>query len=179
MIFAVQRLDEGDRNAVKEHLLALPAHDRSLRFGIALAPPVIAAYVERIDLVRDAIFGIRDYRRVLVGVAHVAVEDQIAELGLSVLPENRRRGFAGALFRRAVAYARSRFVPKLLMHFLWINVPILRIARRFGMNVVAQSGSAVADLNLNTARHVSDQAGEAMAMPRFALRRTTFEGRDT
>jgi len=34
------------------------------------------------------------------------------------------------------------------MHFLWTNVPILRIARRFGMNVVARDGNAVADLAL-------------------------------
>ena len=179
MIPTVQRLDEGDRNAVKEHFFALPPHDRSLRFGIALAPAVIAAYVERIDLVRDAIFGIRDDRHVLAGVAHVAVEDQVAELGLSVLPRHRRRGFGSALFRRAAAYARSRFVPKLLMQFLWTNVPILRIARKFGMNVVAQSSSAVADLTLNADRHVGDQADRAIAIQGFALRRNAFEGRDT
>ena len=174
---AVQRLDEGDRNAVKEHFFALPVRDQSLRFGIAMAPAVIAAYVDRIDLVRDAIFGIRDDRRVLVGVAHVAVEDQIAELGLSVLPEHRRRGFASALFRRAAAHARSRFAPKLLMHFLWTNVPILRIARRFGMNIVAQGGNAVADLKLNADR--SDQPREAMAMPGFPTPIHTFDGRNT
>jgi GNAT superfamily N-acetyltransferase len=148
VILAVQRLGEGDRNAVTEHFVALPASDRNLRFGTALASAAIAAYVQRIDLARDAIFGIRDDRRVLAGVAHVAVEDQIAELGVSVLPEHRRRGFGSVLFRRAASYARSRFAPKLLMHFLWTNVPILRIARRFGMNVVARDGDAVADLTL-------------------------------
>ncbi|HEY0338769.1 MAG TPA: GNAT family N-acetyltransferase [Burkholderiales bacterium] len=152
MIMAMQRMDEGDRDAVKEHFLALPMHDRSLRFGVAVGPAAISAYVERIDLMRDAIFGIRDRRRVLVGVAHLAVEDKIAELGLSVLPEHRRRGLASALFTRAAVYARSRLVPTLLMRFLWSNEPVLRIARRFGMNVVAQHGDAVANLTLNAHR---------------------------
>ena len=179
MTLAVQRLGDSDRNAVKEHFLALPVRDRSLRFGIALAPAAIATYVERIDLARDAIFGIRDDRRVLAAVAHVAVEDQAAEVGLSVLPEHRRHGFASALFRRAALYARSRLVPKLLMHFLWTNEPILRIARRFGTKVVARDGDAIADLTLNADRHPRDQVGEVLPMPGLTLPSTTFEGRDT
>jgi GNAT superfamily N-acetyltransferase len=150
MTFTVQTLDDGARGALVAHLLALPAEDLRQRFGRAIAPEVVAAYVERIDFARDAVFGVRDISRRLIAAAHVAVVDDLAEIGLSVLPAYRGRGWGGALFGRAAAYARIRSIPKVLMHFLWGNTPIVRIARRFGMRVVARAGEADACLDLTS-----------------------------
>ena len=161
MTIAVQRLDEGVRATLVEHFLALPGKDRHLRFGTALAPAGIAAYVDRIDFVRDAVFGVHDDRLSLVGVAHVAFEDDLAEVGLSVLPAHRRRGLAGALFKRAMAYARNRRMPRLFMHFLSENAPIMRIARKFGMHIVARGVEADAHLKLPPAS-LASIAGELM-----------------
>jgi GNAT superfamily N-acetyltransferase len=111
---------------------------------------VVAAYVERIDFARDAVFGVRDISRRLIAAAHVAVVGDLAEIGLSVLPAYRGRGWGGALFGRAAAYARIRSIPRVLMHFLWGNTPIVRIARRFGMRVVARAGEADACLDLSS-----------------------------
>jgi GNAT superfamily N-acetyltransferase/uncharacterized protein YjiS (DUF1127 family) len=122
--------------------------DRRLRFGTSLAPTAIAAYVDRIDFDHDAVLGIHDDRRVLVGVAHLAFEDDCAELALSVLPAHRGRGIGSALFKRAMAHARKRCIPRLLMHFLSENAPIARIAQRFGMDIVAVGGNADAHLKL-------------------------------
>lgn len=148
MIFAVHRLNEGIRATLVAHFLELPAKDRRLRFCSALGPAAIAAYVERIDFERDAVFGVHDDRRALVGVAHMAIEDDVAELALSVLPEHRGLGVGSALFRRAMTYARSRCIPRLFMHFLLGNAPIMRIARRFGMDIVAGADEADAHLRL-------------------------------
>jgi len=148
MNFAVQRLNEEIRATVVAHFLALPLKDRCLRFGMALAPAVIAAYVKRIDFSRDAVFGVQGDRCGLVAVAHVALVHDLAEVALSVLPAQRRRGIAGALFRRAVVHARSRSIPRLFMHFLSDNAPIMRIAQRFRMDIVAGYGNASAHLDL-------------------------------
>lgn len=148
MTIVIRRLNESVRPALTAHFLALPMKDRCLRFGTSLAPSAIAAYVDRISFVRDAVFGIHDDRRVLVGAAHVAFEGELAELGLSVLPENRSRGLGGALFERAMAHARNRRIPRLIMHFLRGNAPIMRIARRFRMNIVADGCDAHAHLDL-------------------------------
>ena len=161
MTIAVRRLNEGVRATLVEHFLALPMRDRRLRFGTPLAPTGIAAYVDRIDFDRDAVFGVHDDRLSLVGVAHVALEKDVAEVGLSVLPAHRRRGLGGALFRRAMAYARNRCMPRLLMHFLSENAPIMRIARRFGMHIVARAGEADAHLRLPAAS-LASIAGESM-----------------
>jgi GNAT superfamily N-acetyltransferase len=164
MNFAVQRLNEGIRATVVAHFLALPLKDRCLRFGMALAPTVIAAYVNKIDFGRDAVFGVRDDRDGLVAVAHVALVHDLAEVALSVLPAQRRRGIAGALFKRAVAHARSRRMPRLFMYFLSDNAPIMRIAQRFGMDIVAGYGNAVAHLELHRASQapIDVEADEAV-----------------
>lgn len=165
MIFAIQRLNEGVRAALMTHFLALPMRDRYLRFGTSLAPQVIAAYVNRIDFSFDAVFGLHDDRLVLVGLAHLACSEDLAEVGLSVLPAHRGRGVGGALFRRAVAHARHRCIPRLVMHFLSGNAPIMRIARRFGMAMVTVAGESRACLDLPQASLAGCVTGAARASP--------------
>jgi len=155
MTVAIQRLNESIRATLVAHFLALPMKDRSLRFGASLPPKVIAAYVDGIDFDHDAVFGVQDDRLELVGVAHVAFEDDLAEVGLSVLPAYRGRGLGRALFERAMAHARNRRIPMLFMHYLWENAPIMRIAQRFRMAIVARAGEADAHLRLPRASLVS------------------------
>ena len=152
MNFAVQRLNGGVRASVVAHFLALPLQDRSLRFGMALAPTVIAAYVDGIDFDRDLVFGVRDERLALVGVGHLAIEDDLGELGLSVLPANRRRGIGSELFKRAVSEARARRIPSVCMRCLAANTPIMRIANKFGMGLIVSQGDAEAHLKVQALR---------------------------
>ena len=56
----VQRLHASARGALLAHFLALSSEDRRLRFGSSLSAEGIAAYVERIDFDRDAVFGVHD-----------------------------------------------------------------------------------------------------------------------
>lgn len=152
---AVQRLNEGLRAEVALHFLALSAEDRRLRFGRPLAAEGIAAYVDGIDFEHDAMFGVHDDRLKLVGVAHVAFGDELAELGLSVLSGHRGRGVGSALIERAVAHARNRSIRRLFMHCLTENAPILRIAKRLGMDVVTAASEADAHLELPLASPAS------------------------
>ena len=174
MTFPIERLHEGLRPMLVAHFLGLPMKDRCLRFGRPLAPPAVAAYIEGIDFGRDAVFGIRDPDRVLVGAVHVAFEDNLAELGLSVLPAHRRRGIGSALFKRAAAHVRNRSIPRLLVHFVADNGPIMRMARRFGMHIVTSAGGdADAQLELRPASWASitgELVADAFARPHRALR---------
>jgi len=173
MTFAIERLHESLRPMLVAHFLSLPMKDRCLRFGTPVALPAIAAYVEGIDFGRDAVFGIHDPELVLVGAVHVAVVDDLAELGLSVLPAHRRRGIGSALFERAAAHVRNRSIPRLLMHFLADNGPIMRMARRFGMHIVTSAGDADAQLELRPASWASitgELVADAFARSHRALR---------
>ena len=122
---------------------------------------------ERIDFDRDAAFGVHDDSLLPVGVAHLALLDDHAELGLSVLPGHRGRGLGSALFERGAAHARNRCVRTLFMHCLRENSAIVRIARRFGMGIVVDYGEADAHIELPPASAESI-AGEFVA-DRLAL----------
>lgn len=173
MTFAIQRLDVRSRASLVAHFVALPAVDRRLRFGASLAPERIAAYVDEIDFDRDAVFAAHDDRLALAGVAHVAFTGEQAELGLSVLPAHRDNGVGSALFERATTHARNRLVYRLFMHCLAENAPIMRIARRFDMDVVTHSGDAEAHLTLSPASLASisrEFVADRLALYDYALK---------
>ena len=151
----VSRLNEGIRGNMTTHFLALSPDDRRLRFGTSLSIEAIAAYVDRIDFDRDAVFGVLDDALAIVGVAHVAFSDDCAEFGISVLPDHRGRGAGAALFARGVAHARNRSVPTVFMHCLAENTAIMRIARKSGMHIIAEAGDADAHLALAPASAAS------------------------
>lgn len=144
----VQRLNAGARAALTEHFLGLPADDLRLRFGSWRSAESIAAYVDGIDFDRDAAFGVHDDRLALVGAAHLVLEGDVAELGLSVPPATRGRGVGSALFERATAHARNRFIPRLFMHCLRENGAIIHLARKYRMSIVIDAGDADAYLDL-------------------------------
>ncbi len=151
----VQRLNANARDEYLAHLAALEPQDARLRFGSVLSRPGIAAYVEGIDFTSDTLFGVRSPELALVGAAHLAFGKDLAELGVSVLPDARRRGVGGALIARAAEHARNRRVPRLYMHCLAENATMIRLARRAGMEVVVEAGDADAHVALPPATPLS------------------------
>lgn len=176
MTAAIQRLNERESAALVAHFLALPTQDQRLRFGWSVSPQSIAAYADKIDFDRDAVFAVQNDRLALVGVAHVAFTEDLAELGLSVLPAHRGHGVGGALFERAAMHASNRFMPRLFMHCLKENAPIIRMARRFGMDIVTDIGDADAYLDLPPASPASitgEFVTDRLALYDYALKAHT------
>jgi GNAT superfamily N-acetyltransferase len=85
-------------------------------------------------------------------VAHLALEEDRAELALSVLPAHRGNGMGSTLFRHAADLARDRCLRSLVMYFLSCNVAVIRIAERFGMNIRERGGDVAAYLKLDLAQ---------------------------
>ena len=151
----VQRVGRSACDAFCLHLAKLPPDDVRLRFGAPLAPAAIAAYVERIDFGRDAVFAVYDDSLAIVGAAHVGFFDDAAELGVSVSPAHRGRGVGSALVMRASEHARNRRTMRLYMHCLAENAAMMTIARRAGMSIVVSAGEADAHLALPPASAAS------------------------
>jgi RimJ/RimL family protein N-acetyltransferase len=151
----VHPLSADRRPDILEHLLRLAPEDRRLRFGVAVSDATIAAYVDRIDFERDAVFGVYDDAGALVGVTHVARCDDAVELGLSVHADQRGRGLAQAMFRRATLHARNRGVGELFMHCLSENAVMMHIARKAGMRIVIDGADRDASLALPPATPLS------------------------
>src|SRR5256885_6040869 len=105
MSIVAKRLDANNRAVLAEHFIALPAEDIRLRFGIPRTAASLRNYVADIDFNRDAVFGVFERDLSLAGVAHLAIGDDCAELGVSVRPADRGMGIGSALFERAHAHA--------------------------------------------------------------------------
>jgi hypothetical protein len=159
----VREISRNELAAFETHLLALDSEDRRLRFGIPVSDAAVRAYVGRIDLDRAAVLGIVDDELRLVGAAHLARSNRLeAELGISVLPGHRGQGLGGALLGRAHTHARNWDVRALFMHCLAENGPVMHLARKQGMKVIAKDGEADAWLKLPRADAAS-RFGEVFA----------------
>lgn len=152
---AVQRLNARHREDITRHLLQLPAEDRRLRFGHQIRDNAVCSYVERIDFSRDRVFGIQSAELELIGVAHLALDSraQAAELGLSVHPSARGRGYGFALLQRSVLHAANLGYRALFMYCLAENGIMIHLARKAGLTVVTEAGETDACLTLNRLSH--------------------------
>ena len=166
---AVQRLNSRHRDDITRHLLQLPAEDRRLRFGQKIRDEAVGRYVEGIDFARDRVFGIQDPGLNLLGVAHLALDpvERVAELGLSVHPSSRVRGFGFALLQRSVLHAANLGYRVLFMYCLAENHIMMHLATKAGLTVVIEAGEADARLKLSRGAH-GGALKEAMA-DQFAL----------
>jgi len=173
MTLPVQRLGANAAAQYLEHLKALPPEDARLRFGSAISPEIITKYVQGIDFDTDEVFGVYGDGLMLVGAAHLGFTGETAELGVSVLPQERGRGVGEALVRRGAEHARNRKVRQLFMHCLAENATMIRIARRAGMDVAIGSGDADAHVALPPAdsrSRNSELLADRVALYDFALK---------
>lgn len=159
----VQKLDAFQRDEIIRHLQQLSLQDRRLRFGAPMADAAIEQYVKGIDFARDKVFGIFEHDLVLSGVAHLALDmdTDTAELGLSVVPEHRGKGYGYVLLSRAKLHARNLMYKKLYMHCLAENHVMIHLARKAGMTVVTEYGEADAHVALGDGP-LTDYTAEAI-----------------
>jgi len=168
----LERLGEDDREGLIGHLVALEPEDRRLRFGVAVDDAFIERYVGRIDFARDVVFGACTGPGDWLGVGHLVLEGEHAELGLSVLKGARGRGLGAAIFRFAVAHAARAGASRLYLHFLTSNKAILSIARSARMAIRSASGEADAHLVVppyaDFARMLMDEAPQPRSQHDYA-----------
>jgi len=165
----IRSLARRHRHRIVEHLLALDAADRYLRFGYPASDEQIRRYALGIDFARDEVLGIFNRHLRLIALAHLAYEPapqregrpSMAEFGVSVLPHTRGRGLGARLFDAAALHARNRNVDTLFIHALSENTAMLRIARSAGATVEREGGESEAWLRLPPDT-VSSHLGEAI-----------------
>lgn len=149
----IRSIGPSERERVVNHLIALDAHDRYLRFGYVATDEHIHRYAAGLDFERDDIFGIYNRKLELIAMAHLAfsVDPQrasCAEFGVSVLPHARGRGYGGRLFDRAVMHSRNQGVTMIYIHALSENTNMLNIVRKAGASVVRDGSESEAHLTL-------------------------------
>lgn len=186
----VKELLERERRRLLMHFLSLGDSDRLLRFGTILPDELVTRYVQRLDFVRDTVFGVFDSDLSLIGVGHLAFvppdskpapalateKEQVAEFGVSVSASARGRGIGSKLFERAAIHCRNEDVDTLYMHCLASNQTMIHIARKAGMEIHRAYGEADAYLKLSPANSVSmlqEAVQEQIASLDYTIRSNT------
>ncbi|MBI3446406.1 MAG: GNAT family N-acetyltransferase [Magnetospirillum sp.] len=143
----IRRLYAHERPLYAEHLRRMSADDRRLRFARSgVSDEVVDAYVATIgpdDLILAAFQG-----DTLIGAAHVALTNSVAEVGVSVDEDHRHEQIGSQLLRQAVSFARNRRAERLYTLCLSDNRSMVALARRTGMKVHFAGGEAEAFLDL-------------------------------
>jgi len=183
----VKELHERDRRRVLRHFLKLESSDRLLRFGNVLSDDLVTDYVNKIDFVRDMVYGVYSNHFAIVGVGHLAfaakdaapvkhattVKDRVAEFGVSVSKSVRGMGVGSALFERAAIHCRNNDVDTLYMQCLSSNKTMMHIARKAGMEIERDHGEADAHLRLlppNPASIMQEAVQEQFAAIDYTLK---------
>jgi RimJ/RimL family protein N-acetyltransferase len=155
MSIAIQKLFAAHRPALLRHFQTLPQADLRLRFGSHMNPAALDLYVSGIDFTRDKVFGIHGRDMELVGVAHLALDQDHhhAELGLSVDPAQRGKGYGLALLDRGKLSAVNLGYARLFMHCLAENQTMIHLARKAGLKLIAARGEVDGYLELDAASY--------------------------
>lgn len=130
-LMLIRRADAGWRPALRRHLLALDADDRYGRFGMVAADALIEAYVAGIDFRSDVCVVASDTTGRCCGLIHLALFAGVAELGLSVQADCRRRGLGQQLLAAALQHARVRGITEI--HLVTAPSSVLRMCARLGV----------------------------------------------
>ena len=151
MNVAIQKLSSLQRPDLLRHLQTLSPEDRRLRFGTYMNDAALEHYVNGIDFAHDKVFGIYGRDMKLIGMAHLALdrEQRFAELGLSVEPAQRGKGYGLALLLRGKLSAVNLGYMTLFMHCLSENQIMIHLAKKAGLKLVTQQGEVDAHLKLD------------------------------
>ncbi|MCW3478243.1 alpha/beta fold hydrolase [Neisseriaceae bacterium JH1-16] len=146
------RLTELDTPAILDHLLALDAEDRFLRFSYQADDVALAAYVHGINYNRDVVYGIW-HEGLLAGLCHLTVFDDAghpaAEIGISVSRSARGQGWSSRMLAAAIAEARKRGITQVSILFIRRNLRMMALAHRFCARIETDGDEAVAFLPVN------------------------------
>ena len=125
-----------DRLALETHFAALDGEDLRNRFCGSIKPACVMQYLDQLNGIDVASYGIFNPSRALVAVSQLGQSGGDLEVGISVLLPYRRKGFAKALLNHSASYARARGLKALIIHSLADNTP-MAVARATNRNECA------------------------------------------
>lgn len=161
--YAIQPLGPDDRARIRAHLLALDLADRALRFGVASDADAVARYVDAIDFDGASVLGAVAPDASLIGLAHVALDGAVADLGISVSSGQRQRGVARALAGAALREAERLGAREFRFDSTATNRGMRRLAQQLGMQVTADGTEMAARRALGGSTRASRPRPEGAA----------------
>jgi GNAT superfamily N-acetyltransferase len=140
----------------RNHLLALDAESRYLRFGHHIPNEAINTLCDTFEenFQRHRVFVIEDDNLDVVGAGHIGLEGRSVELAFSVLKSHQGKGMGHSLMSRVVEWCQNRGIKAGCMVCLKHNAAIKKLAARHGI-LVNEGGETLADIQIPDANAVS------------------------
>lgn len=148
MSHAIYKLPASEFHRYKTHLLSLDEESRYMRFGYHIKTEQIRELCKKWQENADKhiIFAIENSDLEVVGIGHISLEDEPAELAFSVLKECQGQGMGDALMKRTVEYCQNHNIKTGCMVCLGSNDKIKSLARKHGVLVKTEHGDASAEV---------------------------------
>jgi len=144
----VYKLLSGDFSRYRTHLLLLDEESRYMRFGFFIKNETIMDLCKKWEANFDkhVVFGIENDDLDFIGIAHISLEDEVAELAFSVIKGYQRHGYGSALMVRAIEYCQNHNIKQGSMVCLSHNEPIKKLARKHNVLVNTANGDSDAEI---------------------------------
>lgn len=149
-MYTIYKLEKPEFHRYKLHLLSLDEESRYMRFGYPIRTEQIISLCNkwREEADKHVIFAIENEDLEVVGVAHISLLDDPAELAFSVLKECQGQGMGDALMKRAIEYCQNHNIKHGCMVCLGSNDKIRGLARKHGILVKTEYGDASAEISI-------------------------------
>lgn len=146
----IYKLAPSEFHRYKTHLLSLDEESKYMRFGYYIRTDQIRELCKKWQANSDKhiIFAIENEDLEVVGIAHISLEEEPAELAFSVLKECQGQGMGDALMKRAVEYCQNRGIKTGCMVCLGTNNKIKKLAHKNGILVKTENGDASAEISI-------------------------------
>ena len=157
MTYTIYKLPPGEFYRYRTHLLSLDEESRYMRFGFFIKNETINELVSKWELnpTKHKVFAIENDNLEVVGVAHISLEDNPAELAFSVFKDYQRQGMGDALMARAIEYCQNRGIKHGCMVCLGSNDPIKKLARKHNVLVKTEDSDAMGAIEIPNPTPVS------------------------
>lgn len=157
MSHVIYRLPPSELHRYRTHLLCLDEESKYLRFGFYIKTDTIRDLHKRwmANPEKHIVFVIENDDLEVVGVAHISLEEDPAELAFSVFKECQGQGMGDALMKRAIEYCQNRGIKHGCMVCLTSNDKIKKLAKKNGIVVVNEDGESKAEIQMPDASAMS------------------------
>lgn len=157
MTHTIYRLTRLEFHRYKTHLLSLDDESRYFRFGFHIRNETIIELVNKWEQEFDQhkIFVIENEDLEVIGVAHISLVDNPAELAFSVLKQYQGQGMGDSLMQKAVEYCQNHSIKTGCMVCLGSNDKIKRLARKHKILVKTEDGDSHGEIAIPSPTPVS------------------------
>ena len=140
-------LHKSELHLYAAHLKRLGPDDRRLRFSIQAKDDWIDRYVGNINMEKDRIKVIFDHGKVVAAI-HIGVANDLAEVGVSVEKEYRKKGWGHLLFEAATTWCRNKGITRMETVCLGENKWMVNKVREFNSHFERDGGQVIADFTI-------------------------------